>query len=34
MDALVREHPQASPGGKLSKIDSQRRFLTDEGSGQ
>ena len=28
------EHPKASPGGKLSKIDSQRRFLTDEGSGR
>ena len=32
--ALVREHPKASPGGKLSKIDSQRRFLTDEECGQ
>ena len=34
MNVLVREHPKASPEGKLAKINSQRRFLTDEGNGR
>ena len=31
---MVRKHPKASPEGKLAKIDSKRRFLTDEGNGR
>ena len=32
--ALAQKRPKPSPEGKLAKIDSQRRFLTDEGSGR
>ena len=32
--ALVQKQQTASPEGKLAKIASQRRFLTDEGNGR